>query len=185
VGRCPAKRGSLLPSGAWHLLQKSQRMYWYVHHLVRHRGQSPRARRRACNCGSWSDDRIVTNRRVHKNRNDGAVAGDSPCSRRHRGNEVGRCPANRGSLLPLGAALVAKGAWHLEQKSRRFYWHPHHLVRHRGQSPRPRRRACNSGGWLDGRIVTIRRVHTGRKGAMHLGLAPHRFKSRGEAGECE
>jgi len=84
------KTGLLRPWGAWHLSRKSQRFYWYTHHLVRHRGQSPRARRRACTSGRWLDGRIVTIRRVHRNRNDCAVARDSPCSRRHRGNEVGR-----------------------------------------------------------------------------------------------
>jgi len=76
--------------GAWHLLRKFQRIYWYTRHLVWHRGQSPQPRRRACNSGGWLDGRIVTNRRVHRNRNDCAVAGDSPRSRRHLEHEVGR-----------------------------------------------------------------------------------------------
>jgi len=80
---CPRTRRQ----SAWHLQRKSQRIYWHPHHLVRHRGQSPRARRWACTRGRWLDGRIVTNRRVPRNRNDCAVAGDSPRSRRHRGNE--------------------------------------------------------------------------------------------------
>jgi len=44
--------------------------------------------------------RIVTNRRIPRNRNDRAVARDSPRSRRHRGNEVGRWPAKRARYGP-------------------------------------------------------------------------------------
>jgi|GEM_PF-3033657 len=82
------------PQSAWHLQRKSQRFYWYPHRLVRHRGQSPRPRRRACTGGRWLDGRIVTIRRVPRNRNDCAVGGDSPRSRRHRENEVGQWPEN-------------------------------------------------------------------------------------------
>jgi len=82
------------PQSAWHLprhpQRKSQRFYWYAHHFVRHRGQSPRTRRKPCNSGGWPGGRIVTNRRVPRNRNNCAVARDSPRSRRHRGNDVGR-----------------------------------------------------------------------------------------------
>jgi len=82
------------PQGAWHLQRKSQRFYWYPHHLVRHRGHSPRAQRQACTGGRWLDVRIVTIRRVPGNRNDCAVGGDSPRSRRHHENEVGQWPTN-------------------------------------------------------------------------------------------
>jgi len=93
----PAK---VRPEGAWHLQRKSQRIYKHPHHLVQHRGQSPRTRPQACNSGRWPDGRIVANRRFPRNRNDCTVAGDSPRSRRHRGNEVGRWPAKRARYGP-------------------------------------------------------------------------------------
>ena len=139
-------------------LRKTQRFYWYPHHLVRHRGQSPRPRWQACNSGGWPGGRIVTIRRVRRNRNDGAVAGDSPRSRRHRGNEMGRWPAN-------GARYDTKVHGTCGEKLRdfigiRIIWC--------GTGDSPRGHGCRCATAAVGRAVDGKKGLLRRSGACHL-----------------